>query len=98
MAVRKLLGTCATGRKIAHGVVAVTGSSTNIATGLAAVEACVVAAKSATAGAALALATWNDGAAAGQISLYVWKPTSATDTTLIAATAAANVSWLAIGT
>ncbi len=46
----------------------------------------------------MALATWAAGAAAGQISLYCWKPTSASDCTLIAATAAVDVEWVAIGT
>ena len=40
--------------------------------------------------------TWAYGPAAGQFTIYAWKVTDATHPTLIAATAAVNVSFTAI--
>ncbi len=98
MRVARILSDCRDGRKIARGVTSVTGAATNIATGLAQVEDVVVSIKrSAAPGVAVALATWSLGAAAGQLNLYCWKPTAANDCTLIAATEAVDVEWLAIG-
>jgi hypothetical protein len=98
MSVARIIADCRDGRKIARGVTAVTGSATNLATGLAEVEDVVISIKrSAAPGVDVALATWALGAAAGQINLYCWKPTATNDCTLIAATAAVDVEWLAIG-
>lgn len=96
--VARIISDCRDGRKIARGVTAVTGAATNIATGLAQVEDMQISIKRATAPALeVALTTWGLGAAAGQINLYCWKPTAANDCTLIAATVAVDVEWLAIG-
>ena len=96
--VARIISDCRDGRKIARGVTAVTGSATNIATGLSQVEDVVISIKRATAPALeVALATWALGAAAGQINLYCWKHTGANDCTLIAAAVAVDVEWLAIG-
>ena len=96
--VARIIENCRNGKKIARGVTAVTGSSTNIDTGLKEVEDVIVCINaSAAPGVNFVLATWVAGAAAGQINLYVWKPTAANDCTLVAATAAVNVEWLAIG-
>ena len=96
--VARIISDCRDGRKIARGVTSVTGSATNIATGLSQVEDVLVSIKRSTAPALeVALATWGLGAAAGQINLYCWKPTAANDCTLIAATVAVDVEWLAIG-
>jgi hypothetical protein len=98
MSVARIIADCRDGRKIARGVTAVTGSATNLATGLAQVEDVIISIKRSTApGLDVALATWALGAAAGQINLYCWKPTANNDCTLIAATAAVDVEWLAIG-
>jgi hypothetical protein len=96
--VARIISDCRDGRKIARGVTSVTGSATNIATGLSEVEDVIVSLKrSAAPGLEVSLVTWAAGAAAGQINLYCWKPTAANDCTLIAATVAQNVEWLAIG-
>jgi len=98
MNVARIIADCRDGRKIARGVTAVTGSVTDLATGLDEVEDVIVSIKrSAAPGVDVALVTWALGAAAGQISLYCWKPTSSADCTLIAATTAVDVEWIAIG-
>ena len=96
--VARIISDCRDGRTIARGVTSVTGAATDIATGLAQVEDVQISIKRATAPALeVALATWGLGGTAGQISLYCWKPTAANDCTLIAATVAVDVEWLAIG-
>jgi hypothetical protein len=98
MSVARILSECRDGRKIARGVIAVTGSEADIDTGLAEVEDVVVSIRAfAAPGLDVALATWATGSASGQISLYCWKPTAANDCTLIAATTAVDVEWLAVG-
>lgn len=98
MSVARIIEDCRDGRKIARGVTSVTGSQADLDTGLSEVEDVVVSIKRSSApGLEVALATWADGAAEGQISLFCWKPTSANDCTLIAATAAVDVEWVAIG-
>ena len=98
MSVARIIADCRDGRQIARGVASVTGSETDIDTGLSEVEDVLVCIKRSSApGVDVALATWAPGAAAGQISLYCWKPTAANDCTLIAATEAVDVQWLAIG-
>jgi hypothetical protein len=96
--VARIISDCRDGRKIARGVTEVTGSAVNVDTGLSEVEDVILSIKRSTApGLEVALATWAAGAAAGQINLYCWKPTAANDCTLIAATTAVDVEWLAIG-
>jgi hypothetical protein len=98
VSVARIIADCRDGRKIARGVTSVTGSATNLDTGLAQVEDVVVCIKRSTApGLQVALVTWGLGAAAGQISLYCWKPTAANDCTLVAATVAVDVQWLVVG-
>jgi len=98
MRVARLIQECHDNCKIARGVTAVTGSVTNLETELAEVEDVIISIKRSTApGLEVALATWAFGAAAGQINLYCWKPTGASDCTLIAATVAVDVEWVAIG-
>ena len=96
--VARIISDCRDGRKIARGVTSVTGSAADLDTGLSQVEDVIVSIKRSSAPALeVALATWALGAAAGQISLFCWKPTAANDCTLIAATEAVDVEWLAIG-
>lgn len=98
MSVARIISDCRDGRKIARGVTSVTGSAADLDTGLSEVEDVLVSIKRSTApGLEVALATWALGAAAGQINLYCWKPTAANDCTLIAATVAVDVEWLAVG-
>lgn len=91
-----------TASKIARGVSTVTGSAT-VVTGLATVVAVVAtmqADASLTNGTAVT-ATVGDQAgtpAAGSVTIKVWKPTGAGDTTPIASAAAVAVNWIAIGT
>ena len=81
--------------RVAFGTDSVTGSKT-IATGLETVYACFASLDD-----NIDLnAAWVQAeisATAGSIDVKVWKPTSATDVTPIAATAAKTVSFLAIG-
>jgi hypothetical protein len=89
----------ADGYGLARGSEAVTGSSLNIVTGLATVVECVLTVESdAAPGLNWSAVSWDHGGAAGQIDIYVWKPTDATNPTLIAATVPVQVSWVAIGT
>jgi len=86
----------AEGYKLARGETSVTGSA-DIATGLGTVVVAVACLKDDIAldGAWVSIA---DSATAGNIILRVWKPTSATDCTPIAATVAKTVRWIAVGT
>lgn len=98
MLIRRIMDECRDNRKMARGVTSVTGSEIDLDTGLAEVEDVVVSIKRSTApGLEVALATWALGTAVGQINLYCWKPTAVADCTLIAATAAVDVEWIAIG-
>lgn len=84
----------ASGYKLARGVGAVTGTLV-VASGLATIVSVVATLKDdvALAGTEVS-ATWTGT----NITLKVWKPTATGDCTPIAATAAKNVSWIAIGT
>lgn len=93
----------AAGYKIARGEVTLDGSNpTAIATGLATVVAATVTNKRSTAPGLdphIFTVDYGGGVAAGTVNLYAWKPTTSTDTTLIASTDADDViSWVAIGT
>ena len=88
--------------KIARGTQAVTGTAT-VVTGLSTVIAVVATAQTDPDGVGLAevSATVGDQAgtpAAGSVILKCWKVTGTGDATLIAATAAKTVNWIAIGT
>jgi len=86
----------ADGYKIARGEASVTGTA-DIATGLSTVVQAVACLKD-----DISLnATWvsvANSATAGNIVLKVWKPTSTTDVTPVAATTSVIVRWIAIGT
>lgn len=97
-----LIEAVASGYKIARGVAAITGSGT-VVTGLATVVAVVATAADDLDGTALAgvSASIGDQAgspAAGSIYLKCWKITAADNGALIAASAAKNVNWIAVGT
>lgn len=92
----------AAGYKIARGVSAVTGTAT-VATGLATVVAVVAIPQDDLDGTTLlgVSATIGDQTgtpAAGSVILKCWKATASGNVTAIAATAAKNVNWIAIGT
>lgn len=97
-----LVAGVAGGYKVARGVASITGSGT-VVTGLATVVAVIATADSDPDGVALAMvsATIGDQAgapAAGSVILKAWKVTATGNATLIAATAAKNINWIAIGT
>lgn len=89
----------AAGYKLARGTQAATASKA-ISTGLTTVVAAIAAPYAATATAinkAVAVSV-KLAATAGQISVYRWKHTGASTTTLVAATQAGTVHWVAVGT
>ena len=85
----------AAGYKVARGETSVTGSAA-VATGLAVVVA-VVASLAEDAALTGLFATGALSATAGEVTLKVWKPTTAADVTPIAATVAKKVDWIALG-
>lgn len=95
----------ASGIKIARGVSAVTGTET-VATGLTAVIAIIATAQDdldgdTLAGVSATVGNQSDAPVAGSVILKCWKVTTggeAGNPTLIAANAAKNVNWIAIGT
>lgn len=92
----------AAGYKVARGVAAITGSGT-VVTGLATVVAVVATPSSDLDGVTLAGVSGTIGnqagaPAAGSVILKCWKVTAVGDATMIAADAAKNVNWIAIGT
>lgn len=97
-----MLQGAAAGYKVARGIAAVTGTAT-VATGLAAVVAVIATAQDDLDGTSLGavsatIGDQNGAPAAGSVILKCWKATSSSVTTLIAATVAKNVNWIAIGT
>jgi hypothetical protein len=99
--INALVGGVAGGYKVARGVAAVTGTET-VVTGLTTVVAVIATPQSDLDGDALAgiSATIGDQAgspAAGSIILKCWKSNGDGDATLVAATAAKDVNWIAIG-
>lgn len=96
-----VIGT-AVGFKIARGIEAVTGTAT-VVTGLTTVVAVIATAEADLDGDTLAgvSATIGDQAgtpAAGSVILKAWKVTADGDVTFIAANAAKDINWIAIGT
>ncbi len=83
---------------IASGSVVATAGVT-LATGLAAVTKVLVSSGAALAAGANAcvLATGKAGAVAGEIALKRWKHTNSTTNTLVAATVAGTLDWIAVG-
>ncbi|MBA7591072.1 hypothetical protein ES708_33223 [subsurface metagenome] len=89
----------AAGYAIARGTAAVTGTVADIDTGLTTVVECVLTVESDAAPALLwSAVSWDPGSGDGLIDIFVWMPTGAANPTLIAATTAVDVSWIAIGT
>jgi len=87
------------GYKLARGSSAVTGSA-SINTGLTTVvDFCAVPYADSAAKANYAVTvSIADAVAAGYIKVYRWKHTSAGTTTLVAATTAGTINWIAVGT
>ena len=86
----------AVGKRIAWGNSSVTGSLTDIATGLATVEQVVATIQS-----SAAINEWVTtalNATPGEIDLYCWRVTGVADTTPIASITARVVRWIAVGT
>jgi hypothetical protein len=83
--------------KIASGTPAVTGSLA-VTTGLTTILGFSVAPYAATASTANAGCSVSASVAAGVLTIRRWKHTGATTTTLITATAAGTVTWVAVGT
>jgi hypothetical protein len=99
--INALVGGIAGGYKLARGVAAVTGTAT-VVTGLTTVVAVIATPQDDLDGDTLAggSATIGDQAgapAAGSVILKCWKITGDADVTMIAADAAKNINWLAIG-
>lgn len=87
--------------KIARGTVTLDGSNPSSATtGLATAVACTVTNKRSTApGLDPTEFTIITTAVAGRLDVYAWKPTGATDTTLVASTDADDtIDWVCVGT
>lgn len=90
----------AAGYKVARGVSAVTGTL-EVTSGLATVVSVVPALAEDAALTGLVVTVTiptQTGGDAGKFTLKVWKPTGAGDVTPIAADAAKNVAWIAVGT
>lgn len=87
------------GYKLARGSKVVTGTASK-ATGLTTMVGYAVSARADTATKAntAVVVSGEIGSTAGNIKIYRWKHTSAGTTTLIAATSAGTVDWLAVGT
>ena len=84
--------------KVARGETALDGSNpTTVATGLTSIVACVASLKGTSApGVGTSIVTYDWSAA--NLSLYGWKVTSSSDTTLIASTGTETVGWVCVGT
>lgn len=87
--------------RIARGVASVTGTAT-VATGLNTVVAVIATSQSDLDGVTIAAVSATVGnqsgsPAAGSVILKCWKATSNSNPTLIAATSAENVNWVAVG-
>lgn len=92
----------AAGYKVARGVAAITGTGT-VVTGLATVVAVIATSQddldgTTLAGVSATIGNQSGAPAAGSVILKAWKITAADNGALIAATAAKNINWVAIGT
>jgi hypothetical protein len=98
---QRLTTTAGTSLRTASGVASVTGTG-DVATGLTTVVAVVATLQDdAALTGSITTATVGDQAgtpAKGSVTLKVWKPTSSTDPTPIASSAAKSVNWIAVGT
>ena len=82
----------AEGKKVNWGTAAITGSGT-VATGLATIESVSLTIQGSTA----SDNTLSYTVSGGTLTIFVWMPTAASDTTPIAETAALTVAWEARG-
>ena len=87
----------ATGYKVARGAQAATASAA-IATGLTSIVGYAVSDVGATAAKANYAPHISSAVSSGTLTVYRWKHTGATTATLVAATTAGTVSWVAVGT
>lgn len=87
----------AAGYKIARGTQVATASAA-IATGLTTITGYAVSPIAATATTANAGVVVSAKASSGTLTAYRWKHTNASTTTLVAATTAGTISWIAVGT
>lgn len=86
------------GEVIERGEVALDASNpTPVTTGLKTITAVHLELKG-TAAPGLGTSTLTYNQTAGLLDIYAWKPTGATDPTLIASTGTETVSWMVIGT
>jgi hypothetical protein len=95
------VGSPTAGSRIASGVASITGTGT-VVTGLSTVTAVIVSPVGPMDGVTIAAVSATIGnqtgaPAAGSVNIAVWKATSVSNPTLIAATAAESVSWIAFG-
>lgn len=89
----------AAGKRITGGTIALDGSNpTNITTGLTTVEAVTLTLVGASAPGVGTSVVTTGTISGGTVPIYGWKPTSASDTTLVASTGTETVNWIAIGT
>ena len=100
--VNALISGVAAGYKVARGVAAVTGTAT-VVTGLATVVAVTATAQDdldgdTLAGVSASIGDQAGAPAAGSVYLKAWKNNADGDATMVAANAAKNVNWIAIGT
>lgn len=88
----------AAGYKIARGETALDGSNpTDIATGLTTIVACAATIKAtATPGVSTSVITY--GSSGATLSLYGWKVTNSSTTTMIASTGTDTIGWVCLGT
>jgi len=87
----------AAGYHLARGSQAVTTSAA-INTGLTSIVEAVATVEGSAVPSAVIAVTCKPNATGATLNVYGWKHTSAATTTLIAATAAATISWIAVGT
>lgn len=88
----------AAGYKLARGTTALDGSNpTPITTGLTTIVSFVAQLVQSTSP-GLGTAVLTHTSSGGAVSVYAWKPTSASDPTLIASTGTETIEWIAVGT
>lgn len=88
----------AAGYKIARGETALDGTNpTPVTTSLTTIVSCTLTVKIATStGVDTSMLTY--GTSSGTLNMYAWKPTSSSDTTLVASTGTQTVGWICVGT
>lgn len=86
------------GSRMSHGAISVTGSLKGVATGLNTLSNVIVSIDAGVAPSNLVVTATPSNTVPGTFDVFVWKPTSASVTTPIAATSPATVRWHAWGT